>query len=72
MINLKREFFGGTRVTVADTSFDNRLERTWTGLSVGGNYTWDQRYTLYGEVTGDSDLKGSYSVSATAGFKMLF
>lgn len=72
VINLKRAFLDGTRVVVAGTSFDNRLGRTWTGLGVGGNYNWGERYAVYGEVAADSDWKGSYSVSATAGFKMLF
>jgi len=72
LINLKRELLDGTRVTVSGTPFDTRQGRTWAGVGVGGDYTWDERCAIYGEVAADSDLKGSYSVSATAGFKMRF
>lgn len=72
LINLKRELLNGTRVTVSGTPFDTRQGRTWAGVGGGGDYAWGERYTIYGEVAADSDLNGSYSVSATAGLKMQF
>jgi outer membrane autotransporter protein len=72
LINLRREFLDGTRVMVAGTPIDSRPGRTWGGVGVGGDYGWGDNYAIYGEVTADSDLNGSYSVSATAGFRMMF
>lgn len=72
LVNLKRELLNGTRVTVSGTPFDTRQVRTWAGAGIGGNHVWGERYTIYGEVAADSDLGGSYSVSATAGFRMRF
>lgn len=72
LINLKRELLNGTRVIVSGTPFDTRQGRTWAGVGVGGDYAWGERYSIYGEIAADSDLKGSYSASATAGFKMQF
>ncbi|RFB70850.1 MULTISPECIES: autotransporter outer membrane beta-barrel domain-containing protein [unclassified Herbaspirillum] len=72
LINLKRELLDGTRVTVSGAPFDTRQGRTWAGVGVGGDYACGERCSVYGEVAADSDLKGSYSVSATAGFKMRF
>ncbi|TWC63648.1 autotransporter outer membrane beta-barrel domain-containing protein [Herbaspirillum sp. SJZ099] len=72
LINLKRELLDGTRVIVAGTPLETRQGRTWGGLGVGGNYAWGKRYSVYGEVTADSDFKGSYYVSATTGLRMRF
>ena len=72
LINLKRELLNGTRVTVSGTPFDTRQGRTWAGVGGGGEYAWGERYAIYGEVAADSDLHGSYSASATAGFRMQF
>ena len=46
------------------------------GLAAGGTYAWGGgRYTLYGEVSGDTSLSGfgdSYDVAGTAGFRVRF
>lgn len=60
------------RVTVSGMPFDTLQGRTWAGVGVSGYYAWAERRAINGEVVANSDLKGSYSVSATAGFKMRF
>jgi len=72
LINLKRELLNGTRVTVSGTPFDTRQGRSLGRGGGGGEYAWGERYAIYGEVAADSDLHGSYSASATAGFRMQF
>ncbi|HEY4136518.1 MAG TPA: autotransporter outer membrane beta-barrel domain-containing protein [Alphaproteobacteria bacterium] len=74
LIDLRQEFLDGARVLVSDTAFDNRLEQTWGGVGVGGDFSWnDGQYALYGEVrtdTGLDEVGQSYTVQGTAGFRM--
>ncbi len=72
VVNMKHEFLGGTRVLVSSVPVSSRMGRTWAGLGVGANYGWSERYAVYGEVATDADFSGSYTVTATAGFRMAF
>ncbi|ARP93276.1 autotransporter family protein [Bordetella genomosp. 13] len=72
VVNVKHEFLDGARVQVAGVPVESRMGRTWGGVGVGGNYSWGERYALYGEVGTDADFSGSYAVTATAGFRMMF
>jgi len=71
-VNLKHEFLDGTRIEVSGVPVASRMSRTWGSLGVGANYGWGSRYALYGEVDADVDFSGSYVVTATAGFRMMF
>lgn len=70
--NDKHEFLDGTRVRVADVPSASRMARTWGGVGAGANYGWGERYAIYGQVDADVDFSGSYIVTATAGFRMMF
>lgn len=72
VVNVKHEFLDGTRVQVSGVPVDSRMGRTWGGIGLGGNYSWGGRYALYGEVGTEADFSGSYTVTATAGFRMAF
>jgi fibronectin-binding autotransporter adhesin len=72
--NLYGEFLNGARVTVSGISIENRNERVWGGVGVGGSYNWDDdRYSLYGEVSANTSLRNfgdSYSIGGNVGFRM--
>ena len=74
--DLSHEFLDGSAVDVSGVPVFSRLERAWVGLTAGGTYAWGEgRYTLYGEVSGDTSLSGfgdSYDVAGTAGFRVRF
>jgi len=72
VVNVKHEFLDGTRVRVADVPSASRMARTWGGVGAGANYDWGERYAIYGQVDADVDFSGSYIVTATAGFRMMF
>ncbi|HEY9317005.1 MAG TPA: autotransporter outer membrane beta-barrel domain-containing protein [Achromobacter sp.] len=72
VVNVKHEFLDGTRVRVADVPVANRMARTWGSVGAGANYGWGERYAIYGQVDADVDFSGSYIVTATAGFRMMF
>lgn len=72
VVNVKHEFLDGTRIEVSDVAVASRMSRTWGSLGVGANYGWGSRYALYGEIGADADFSGSYVVTATAGFRMMF
>lgn len=57
---------------VADVPSASRMARTWGGVGAGANYGWGERYAIYGQVDADVDFSGSYIVTATAGFRMMF
>jgi fibronectin-binding autotransporter adhesin len=74
--DISHEFLDGTAVDVSGVPVVSRVERTWVGLAAGGTYAWGEgRYTLYGEVSGDTSLSGfgdSYDIAGTAGFRVRF
>ncbi|WP_339488938.1 autotransporter family protein [Pseudomonas sp. EL_65y_Pfl2_R95] len=74
--NLYYEFLDGTQVDVADVKFNNRPERLWTGLGVGGSYNWNQDHmSLYGELSVDSTVNNfgdSTAVNGTVGVRVKF
>ncbi len=72
VVNLKHEFLDGSRLRVSDVPVTSRMARTWGSLGVGTNYGWGGRYALYGQVDADADFSGSYVVTATVGFRMMF
>ena len=72
VINLKHEFLDGTRIQVADVPVVSRMSRTWGNLGVGADYAWSKRYAVYGQVDADADFSGSYVVTGTVGFRMMF
>jgi fibronectin-binding autotransporter adhesin len=76
VVDLSHEFLDGTAVDVSGAPLISRVERTWAGLAAGGTYAWGEgRYTLYGEVSGDTSLSGfgdSYDIAGTAGFRVRF
>lgn len=72
IVNIKHEFLDGTRLRVADVPVSSRMARTWGSVGLGVNYGWAGRYALYGQVDADADFSGSYVVTATAGFRMMF
>ena len=76
IVNFKYAFLDGTDVLVSGTPFADREGRNWGGVGVGGNFSWGAgRYSVYGEATADTDLSGfgdSYTITATAGFRMNF
>ncbi|MCP1403013.1 autotransporter outer membrane beta-barrel domain-containing protein [Achromobacter insolitus] len=72
VLNVKHEFLDGTRVRVADVPAASRMARTWGSVGAGANYGWGDRYAIYGQVDADADFSGSYIVTATAGFRMMF
>src|SRR3546814_20737276 len=46
--NLNYEFLDGTRADVSGARIAHQEERLWTGLGLGGSYSWaDDRFTLY-------------------------
>lgn len=72
--NLYYEFKDGTQVDVSGVSFENKQDRLWGGIGVGGSYNWDNdRYSVYGEglvTTSLNNFGDSYSVKATVGLRM--
>lgn len=72
IVNVKHEFLDGTRVRVAGVPVSSRMARTWGSVGVGADYGWGERYAIYGQVDADADFAGSYIVTATAGFRMMF
>ncbi|MCB5205529.1 autotransporter outer membrane beta-barrel domain-containing protein [Neorhizobium sp. T786] len=74
--NLYNEFLDGSRVNVADVSFDSRNERLWAGVGLGGSYNWaNDKYSLYGEGSVRTSLNhfaDSYTLHGTVGFKVRF
>jgi fibronectin-binding autotransporter adhesin len=75
-VNLYHEFLDGTSTEVAGVNFASEDDRSWGGLGIGGSYSWnDDQYSLNGEVsvnTGLTNFASSYSLNATAGFKVRF
>lgn len=39
---------------------------------MGADYAWSKRYAVYGQVDADADFSGSYVVTGTVGFRMMF
>lgn len=76
VVDVSHEFLDGTAVDVSGAPVVSRLARTWAGLAAGGTYAWGGgRYTLYGEVSGDTSLStfgDSYDFAGTAGFRVRF
>lgn len=72
--NLYYEFLDGSGVDVSGVKFENRPERLWGGLGVGGSYNWnDDKYSVFGEVSANTSLTGfadSYAFNGTAGFRV--
>ncbi|MFQ0812354.1 hypothetical protein AVM02_03015 [Brucella anthropi] len=72
--NLYQEFLGGTRINVSGVGFNTDNDRTWAGVGAGGTYAWaDTKYLIYGQGTINTSLNqfaNSYSLKATAGFKV--
>ncbi|ANY15381.1 hypothetical protein AW878_00510 [Bordetella pseudohinzii] len=72
VLNIKHEFLDGTRLQVAGVPVSSRVARTWGSVGLGANYGWAERYALYGQIEADADFSGSYVITATAGFRMMF
>ncbi|CAB3722582.1 autotransporter outer membrane beta-barrel domain-containing protein [Achromobacter piechaudii] len=72
VVNVKHEFLDDARVRVAGVSAGSRMARNWGSVGAGANYSWAERYAIYGQVDADVDFSGSYIVTATAGFRMTF
>ncbi|WP_066411678.1 autotransporter family protein [Bordetella ansorpii] len=72
VVNVKHEFLDGTLVRVAGVPAASRSARTWGSVGAGSNYSWGDRYAIYGQIDADMDFSGSSVVTATAGFRMAF
>ncbi|CAN7229444.1 autotransporter outer membrane beta-barrel domain-containing protein [Phenylobacterium sp. LjRoot164] len=76
VVDLSHEFLDGTAIDVSGVPVVSRGERTWAGLAAGGTYGWgDGRYSVYGEIAGDTSLSSfgdSYDITGAAGFRVRF
>lgn len=74
--NVHTELLGAQGVKVSGTKLKSKQERVRAELGVGGNYSWnDDKYALYGEVSGSTTVKNtfdSYALEGTLGFRMKF
>ncbi|WP_247715223.1 autotransporter outer membrane beta-barrel domain-containing protein [Morganella morganii] len=55
--NLYNEFLDGTKISVSNISFRTHNDRQWAGVSIGGNYEWDNG--RYAAVYGSADISNS-------------
>lgn len=73
--NVSYEWHDGMRALVAGTPIANADERLWGELGLGANVTWHKGLTLYGELTGNTPLRGfgnSYILKANLGLRLQF
>ena len=72
--NIHHEFMDGTRVDVANKSFNFERDRVWGGLGAGGSYSWnDDMYSLHAEGlvnTSASHFGNSYSLQGKIGLRL--
>ncbi|WP_348531801.1 autotransporter outer membrane beta-barrel domain-containing protein [Rhizobium sp. 16-449-1b] len=72
--DLYYEFLNGSAVDVADVTFKSENDRLDAGITLGGEYSWnDGRTSVYGEVIARSSLENvgdSYTVGGTAGLRV--
>ncbi|WP_283194140.1 autotransporter outer membrane beta-barrel domain-containing protein [Rhizobium sp. AN80A] len=72
--DLYYEFLDGSAVNVADLVFGSENDRLAAGITLGGEYSWnDGRTSVYGEVIARSSLENvgdSYTVGGTAGLRV--
>ncbi len=71
--NLSYQFLNGTSVEVAGASFTQQNKRLWGEVGLGGNYAWNDEWSLYGEADYAAALSSgsgdNYSVRGTAGLR---
>ncbi len=71
--NLTYEFLGDTKVDVAGASFAQSRRKLWGELGAGGTYSWNDKWSVYGEASYATALsKGfgdDYTVKGTAGIR---
>ncbi|MFC7399615.1 autotransporter outer membrane beta-barrel domain-containing protein [Chelatococcus sp. GCM10030263] len=72
--NLYNEFEGKTVVDVSGVDFENRSDRLWGGLELGGSYNWNNdMYSVFGAVAANTSLKNfteSYALSGSVGLRV--
>ncbi|UXM95381.1 autotransporter outer membrane beta-barrel domain-containing protein [Bartonella sp. HY329] len=72
--NIYQDFADGVKVKLNDKAFENRNQRTWGGVTIGANYSWnDDKYALFGEGTVKTslqDFSDSYAIKGSVGFKV--
>ena len=72
--NIYQDFADGVKVKLNDKAFENRNQRTWGGLTLGTNYSWnDEKYAIFGEGTVKTslqDFSDSYALKGSVGFKV--
>uniref|UniRef100_UPI00333F33A0 autotransporter outer membrane beta-barrel domain-containing protein n=1 Tax=Castellaniella defragrans TaxID=75697 RepID=UPI00333F33A0 len=68
------EFRKGTRISIADVSFESRQDPLWGSVGLGGSYGWNKgKFSLYGEGlygTSLSHIGGSHSIMANVGLRI--
>lgn len=75
IFNLYREFDGGTQIDVSGVKQSSESDDWSAKVGLGGQYTWSEAYTAYGEVsyaTGVESLGDSRRVQASLGVRIDF
>lgn len=75
LLNLSYEWLDGTDVAVSGTRIGRRDDRLWSEIGLGGSYGWNDRVTIFGEVTGNTPLANfgdGYTLKANAGVRLRF
>ncbi|ARS26810.1 autotransporter-associated beta strand repeat-containing protein [Sphingomonas sp. KC8] len=75
VVNLAYEWLDRTQTRVSATPIAHRDDRLAVELGLGGSYSWNDRITLYGEVSGNTsvaDFGAGYTLKANAGVRMRF
>lgn len=73
--NVSYEWLDGMRTLVAGTPIINADERLWGELGLGASVTWRKDLSLYGELSGNTPLRGfgtSHILKANVGLRAQF
>ncbi|MGU3577002.1 autotransporter outer membrane beta-barrel domain-containing protein [Brucellaceae bacterium C25G] len=74
--NYYRELLNGTTTDISGVKFSQQKARNRVGIGFGGNFHWDDdKSSIFGEVSLDTDLKNSldtYKLKGRIGYKLSF
>ena len=64
--NVYNEFLDGNGLKVDDLKLTDSSSNVWGGIGIGADYKWDDKYSVFGQVSFDGDFKAP---SQNNGFK---